>query len=56
MEDETRSLADALAAEYHISVAPNVLDAAKRLAKESYSAIVLDLTDKIGRASCRERV
>jgi len=45
MEDETRRLADALAADYHISVAPSVLDAAKRLAKESFSAIVLDLTD-----------
>jgi len=45
MEDETRSLADALAADYHISAAPNVQDAAKRLTKETFSAIVLDLTD-----------
>jgi len=45
MEDETRRLADALAGDYHISAAPNVLDAAKRLAKEAFSAIVLDLTD-----------
>ncbi len=45
MEDETRNLADALAADYHISAAPNVLDAAKRLTKETFSAIVLDLTD-----------
>jgi len=44
-EDETRNLADALAADYHISVAPNVLDAAKRLTKETFSAIILDLTD-----------
>jgi len=44
-EDETRNLADALAADYHISAAPNVLDAAKRLTKEMFSAIVLDLTD-----------
>ena len=45
MEDETRNLADALAADYHISVAPNVQDAAKRLTKEKFSAIVLDLMD-----------
>jgi len=44
-EDETRNLADALAADYHISAAPNVLDAAKRLTKEMFSAIILDLTD-----------
>ena len=44
-EDETRSLADALATDYHISAAPNILDAAKRLAKETFSAIVLDLMD-----------
>ena len=45
MEDETRTLADALAADYHISAAPNVPDAAKRLTKETFSAIVLDLMD-----------
>ena len=45
MEDETRNLADALAADYHISAAPNVLVAAKRLTKETFSAIVLDLMD-----------
>jgi DNA-binding NtrC family response regulator len=45
VEDETRNLADALAADYHISAAPNVLDAAKRLTKETFSAIVLDLAD-----------
>jgi DNA-binding NtrC family response regulator len=45
LEDETRNLADALAAEYHISVAPNVLDAAKRLTNETFSAIVLTLVD-----------
>jgi DNA-binding NtrC family response regulator len=45
MEDETRNLADALAADYHISAAPNVLEAAKRLTKETFSVIVLDLTD-----------
>ncbi len=45
MENETRTLADALAADYHISAAPNVPDAAQRLSKESFSAIVLDLMD-----------
>ena len=45
MEDETRTLADALAADYHISAAPNIPDAAKRLTKETFSAIVLDLMD-----------
>ena len=45
MEDETRYLADALAADFHISAAPNVLDAAKRLTKETFSAIVLDVMD-----------
>ncbi len=45
MEDETRTLADALAADYYISAAPNVPDAAKRLTKETFSAIVLDLMD-----------
>ncbi len=45
MEDETRTLADALAADYHISAAPNVPDATKRLTKETFSVIVLDLMD-----------
>jgi DNA-binding NtrC family response regulator len=45
MEDETRYLADALAVDFHISAAPNVLDAAKRLTKETFSAIVLDVMD-----------
>jgi hypothetical protein len=45
MEHETRYLADALAADYHISAAPIVLEAAKLLTKETFSAIVLDLTD-----------
>ncbi len=45
MEDEIRNLADALAADYQISAAPNVLDAAKRLTKESFSAIILDLAE-----------
>ena len=45
MDDETRNLSDALAADYHISAATNVLDAAKRLAKETFSAIILNLAD-----------
>jgi DNA-binding NtrC family response regulator len=43
LEDEIRNLADALAADYQISASPNVLDAAKRLTTESFSAIILDL-------------
>ena len=45
MENEVRNLADALAADYQISAAPSVLDAAKRLTKESFSAIILDLAE-----------
>jgi len=44
-EDETRNLADALAADYHISAAPNVLDASKRLTKEMYCTIILNLAE-----------
>jgi len=43
VEAETRNLADALAADYHISAAPNVPDAAKRLGKETFSTIIFDL-------------
>jgi hypothetical protein len=46
VEDETRKLADALAADYHISAAPNVAASARRrLTKESFSAIIFDLLD-----------
>jgi DNA-binding NtrC family response regulator len=46
VEDETRNLADALAAHYHISAAPNVAESARRrLTKESFSAIIFDLLD-----------
>jgi DNA-binding NtrC family response regulator len=46
VEDETRNLADALAADYHISAAPNVAESARRrLTKESFSAIIFDLLD-----------
>ena len=44
VEDETRNLADALAADYHISAAPNLKEAARRLGKETFSAIIYDLT------------
>ncbi|UCD83039.1 MAG: response regulator, partial [Desulfobacterales bacterium] len=39
-EDETRNLADALAAEYRISAAPNLQEAARRLEKETFDAII----------------
>jgi len=44
-EDETRNLANALAGTYHISAASHVADAARRLRKETFSAIIFDLTD-----------
>ena len=43
VEDEARNLADVLAADYYISVAPNISEAAKRLAKDSFRAIIFDL-------------
>ena len=53
-EDETRNLADALAAEYRISAAPNMQEAARRLEKETFGAIIYvflskgsDLTDML---------
>jgi DNA-binding NtrC family response regulator len=42
-EEEIRNLADALAADYVISAVPNVIDAAKRLQKEKFKAIIFDL-------------
>ena len=45
MEGETRNLADALASDYLISVASNVMDAADRMAEESFSAIIFNLVD-----------
>jgi two-component system response regulator AtoC len=44
-EGETRKLADALAADYPISAAPNIQEAAQRLQKEAFSVIILDLAD-----------
>lgn len=43
VEAETRKLADALAVDYHISAAPDVAESIRRLAKESFSAIIFDL-------------
>jgi DNA-binding NtrC family response regulator len=45
-EEETRNLADALAADYQISAAPTVADGAARLQKEAFSVILLDLSDE----------
>ncbi len=45
MEGETRNLADALASDYLISVASDVRDAADRMTKESFSAIIFNLAD-----------
>jgi hypothetical protein len=48
VEDETRNLADALAADYHISAAPNVAESARRrLTKESFSSIIFDKLDDV---------
>jgi two-component system response regulator AtoC len=45
-EDETRNLAGALAADYPISAAPNIQEAAQRLKKEAFSVILFDLADE----------
>ncbi len=44
-EAETRKLADALAADYPISAAPNIQEAAQRLQKKAFSVILFDLAD-----------
>jgi DNA-binding NtrC family response regulator len=44
-ETETRNLADALAADYPISAAPAVPEAAQRLQKEAFSVFLFDLAD-----------
>jgi DNA-binding NtrC family response regulator len=44
-EDETRNLAASLAADYPISAAPNIQEAAQRLQKEAFSVILFDLAD-----------
>ena len=44
-EAETRKLADALAADYPISAAPTIQEAAQRLQKIAFSVIIFDLAD-----------
>ena len=44
-EGETRNLANALASGFHISAAPGVADAAGRIEKEAFKAIIYDLGD-----------
>ncbi len=44
-ENETRNLADALAADYPISATPNIPEALQRLQKEAFSVILFDLAD-----------
>ena len=46
VEDETRRLANALASEYSISAAPNVVEAAGRMKKETFNVIIFDLRDE----------
>ena len=43
VEAETRKLADALAADYRISAAPDVAESVRRMTKESFSTIIFDL-------------
>jgi DNA-binding NtrC family response regulator len=44
-EAQTRSFADALAAEFQISATPGVADAVERMKKNTFKAIILDLAD-----------
>jgi DNA-binding NtrC family response regulator len=46
IEREASIYADALAHEYHLSFAPNVLDAGKRLQQESYTVLIYDHQDE----------
>jgi len=45
-EDETRRLAEALASGFNISAAPDVPDAAGRMKKKTFSAILFDLNER----------
>ena len=45
VEAETRKLADALATGHHICAAPGLEEAAGRMAKESFSAVIFDLVN-----------
>jgi len=42
---EVQTFADALAQDHALSLAPTVLDAGKRLQKESYAAIIFDVPE-----------
>jgi DNA-binding NtrC family response regulator len=46
IEAETRNLAAALASDYHIGAAADVSDAARRLRKETFDVVLLDLGDE----------
>ena len=45
-EATTRSFADALASDYHISASPTVADAHQRIQKETFSIIIFDFSDE----------
>jgi DNA-binding NtrC family response regulator len=45
-ENDTRRLADALASDYSISAVPSVADAAERMKKDAFSAVIFDLDDE----------
>jgi DNA-binding NtrC family response regulator len=45
-ENDTRRLADALASDYSISAVPSVADAAGRMKKDAFSAVIFDLCDE----------
>ena len=51
-EDETRSLADALADGYSISAAQNVFEAAGRMKEKTFSLILFDLRDASADLEC----
>ena len=53
VEDETRNLAAALAADYQISAAPGLEDATRRLGKETFNAIIYDY---VGEGSDLDRI
>jgi DNA-binding NtrC family response regulator len=46
VENRARQLAEALASNYHISIAPNILDAAGQIKKDAFSAVIFDLGDE----------
>ena len=46
IKNGARQLAEALASDYHISAAPNILDAAGQMKKDAFSAVIFDLGDE----------